>query len=148
MSSEKREPSPDQLRAMAYVDGELRDPERGEFEARLRVEPALARGVAELRGLDLLARQMAPPEPQDHEWTRLRADPWHRLLTRGGVALLLGGCAVEVVLILVGLQAGIGERGLLISGAAIVVGFVMLLAAALRWRRRNLPYDPYVHVHR
>ncbi|QDU68097.1 hypothetical protein [Engelhardtia mirabilis] len=147
MSSQEH-PTPDQLKAMAYVDGELPAGEWAEFESRLRREPSLAREVAELQGLALLARQMAPPEPQDHEWERLRADPWHRLFTRGGLALLLGGLGTEAALLLLGIQNEVGEHALLFSGGAGLAGFVMLLAAALRWRTRNLPFDPYVHVRR
>lgn len=148
MTAPTREPTPDQLRSMAFVDGELPPADRRAFAERLQREPDLAREVAELQGLALLARQMAPPEPQDHEWERLRVDPWHRLCTRGGVALLVGGLATEVGLLLTGLQARFGEDALVLTGGASLIGFGLLLVGALRWRRRNEPFDPYVHVRR
>ncbi|MHC4261448.1 MAG: hypothetical protein ACYSWX_02930 [Planctomycetota bacterium] len=148
MSVEEREPTADQLLAMAYADGELDPESRADFERRMASEPTLAREVAEIRKLELLARAVAPAEPQDHEWARLEVDPWHRLLTRGGLALFLGGIALEVALLLLGVQERLGGSMLVASGSAILVGFTMLLLAALRWRKRTLPYDPYVEVKR
>ena len=58
-----KDPTTDELKAMAYADGELTDADRTEFEARLATEPALARQVSEYRALEIIARQMAPPEP-------------------------------------------------------------------------------------
>ena len=34
------------------------------------------------------------------------------------------------------------------SGLLTVAGFSMLLVAAWRWRRRTLPFDPYIEVKR
>ena len=148
MSVEEREPTADQLLAMAYADGELDPESRADFERRMASEPTLAREVAEIRKLELLARAVAPAEPQDHEWARLEVDPWHRLLTRGGLALFLGGITLEVALLLLGVQERLGGSMSVASGSAILVGFTMLLLAALRWRKRTLPYDPYVEVKR
>lgn len=148
MSVEEREPTADQLLAMAYADGQLDPESRADFERRMASEPTLAREVAEIRKLELLARAVAPAEPQDHEWARLEVDPWHRLLTRGGLALFLGGITLEVALLLLGVQERLGGSMSVASGSAILVGFTMLLLAALRWRKRTLPYDPYVEVKR
>ena len=49
MTSRERTPTPDELLAMAYVDGELDDEAARAFEDRLPDEPALVREVAELR---------------------------------------------------------------------------------------------------
>jgi anti-sigma factor RsiW len=148
MSPEEREPTPDELLAMAYADGELAPAEATEFERRMRADPALSREVADLRRLELVARAVAPPEPQDAEWNRLRADPWHRLLTRGGAALFVGGLGLEAALALTGLRDGFAGGPLFVSGLVTVAGFALLFTAAWRWRRRNLPYDPYVEVKR
>lgn len=149
MSAVQRDPTADELLAMAYVDGELDAEAARAFERRMLDEPELAREVAELRRLEVLARTLAPPEPQDGEWARLRADPVHRVLTRLGAVLLVGGLGVEVALGLTGLleHTRVG-RLILVTGLASLAGFTMLLIAALRWRRRNLPYDPYVKVRR
>ena len=77
MTHEKREPSRDELMAMAYVDGELADDAALEFEKRLASEPALVREVADLKRLEVIARQVAPPEPIDHEWNRLEGELVH-----------------------------------------------------------------------
>lgn len=148
MSPERREPTEDQLLAMAYADGELDPSAAAAFEARLVVEPDLALEVTETRKLALVARAVAPAEPQDHEWARLEADPWHRLLTRGGLALFMVGLGLEFILALMGLQQRFEGQLLIASGLLTVGGFAMLLTAAWRWRRRSLPYDPYVEVKR
>ena len=59
MSAESgRVPTRLELLSMAYVDGELSDSARHEFEARLREEPALLREVEELAALRTLLRQV------------------------------------------------------------------------------------------
>ena len=148
MSPERPEPTEEQLLAMAYADGELDPSAAAAFERRMAAEPELAREVAETRKLAVLARAVAPPEPQDHEWLRLTRDPWHRLLTRGGIALFLLGIGLELLLALLGLREGFDGRFLVGSGLLTVAGFSMLLVAAWRWRRRTLPFDPYIEVKR
>lgn len=64
MTAPEREPTPGQLLSMAYVDGELAEPARREFEDRQRREPELAREVAELKALKLLVGSTRP-EAQD-----------------------------------------------------------------------------------
>ena len=142
-----REPTRDELLAMAYADGELGD-DRQEFETRLASEPALARQVAEHQALQLLARTMAPPEPADFEWNRLAADPTQQLGQWLGWVLLAGGS--------LGLGAW-GVWGILTSEmellpksllvAAIAGGFLLLVTTA-RARLRVLPSDPYRKVQR
>ena len=75
MKANAREPSRDELLAMAYVDGELAPDAAAEFEGRLADEAHLGLHVAEFKKLELMARQLAPPEPADHEWLRLGRDP-------------------------------------------------------------------------
>ena len=73
-----REPSADELTAMAYADGELSGAERAAFEQRLAAEPDLGRAVSDYRELEIMARQLAPPEPADHEWgIDCCGDPFH-----------------------------------------------------------------------
>jgi len=142
------EPTRDELQAMAYADGELPEAERPEFETRLAQDPALGRQVSEYLALAILARQVAPPEPMDHEWARLARDPLQRM-----------GFGVGWLLILFG-SFGIGGLGVYgIVGAdmatpakvvalALVGGFLSLLLVTLRGRLRTLPYDPYEKVQR
>ena len=68
------EPTRDELLAMAFFDGELAPEARAEFEARLADDADLRRQVAELKELDVLARNAAPREPMDHEWAALERD--------------------------------------------------------------------------
>ena len=142
-------PTRDELLAMAFVDGELTPEAEREFRDRLAHEEHLAREVAELQGLALIARQAAPPEPQDHEWRRLEADPVHVGGTRVGFALLaaaglgLSGWGAFAVATAEGLEL---LPKLLVLG--LVAGFAVLFLVVLRARMRIAPLDPYTKVQR
>ena len=148
MSAAEREPTPDELLAMAYVDGELDADSLREFEERARVSPALCREVAQLKKLDLLARQQAPPEPMDHEWTRLAQDPLQRASLGLGWSLLvvavLSGFAFAVYSLWTSEMELIGKTSLV----ALLVGLTLLFLHVLRGRLRTMPYDPYTEVKR
>ncbi|MEW6072609.1 MAG: hypothetical protein AB1726_08475 [Planctomycetota bacterium] len=148
MSAQDRDPTPDELLAMAYVDGELPPAERAEFAARLLREPALARDVAALQRLAVIARRMAPPEPADQEWARLEKG----LLHRGGMgigfaAVLAGGIGLAgwAAWRLAASELGLAPKILLFL---LLGGFLLLFLVVLRNRRRTLPYDPYTGVER
>ena len=91
MKSDEPEPTRDELLTMAYVDGELDDAARSAFEARLQGDERLAREVAALRRLAVLARHAAGPEPIDHEWERIRGSSARRIgLTFGWMLVTIG----------------------------------------------------------
>jgi anti-sigma factor RsiW len=148
MSATGREPTADELTAMAYVDGELPVEERAAFELRLAAEPALAREVTALQRLAVLARHAAGPEPIDAEWSRLRQSPLHRagqglawsLLGVAGVAAI-GWLALE-------LARSSFSWPLRVALGALLLGLVLLFLLTLRARLRTLPYDPYTEVRR
>lgn len=145
---EEKSPSADELLAMAYVDGELDPASRAAFEARMAREPHLGREVAAQQRLDVLARSVAPLEPEDHEWSRMARSPSRRL----GFLLAWGMIAVGVI----GLT-GMCEYELLQSDAPpalkvfvsmIVAGGLLLFALVMRGRLRTRPFDPYTGVRR
>jgi anti-sigma factor RsiW len=148
MSPEERAPTRDEMLAMAYADGELDEAAAAAFEARLASEPALARELAELRQLAVLARRIAPPEPADYEWRRLEAEWLHGggqsfgLLLLALAALGLGGCAIWW------LFASALPIAVKVFAWAGLVGILLLLGLAIRARRRTLPFDPYTQVKR
>ena len=148
MSPVDREPTRDELLAQAYVDDELAAEERAEFERRLRSEVALRREVAELKKLELLTRQQAPPEPIDHEWSRLDAELLHAGGSRLATWLLLlgavGGAAYGVFEVF---RSDLGLLPKLFLGLACA-GLLLLFLLTLRARLRTLPYDPYTQVKR
>lgn len=143
------EPTADELLAMAYADGELSGPARAAFEARMAREPSLAREVAEVRALEVLARRLAPPEPADFEWRRLEADPLHRGSTGLGWVALTFGCLGLALLacwrVLSSDAISALERGFL---ASALLGVLLLFVATLRGRLRTLALDPYRNVER
>lgn len=143
------EPTRGELLAMAYVDGQLAGDERAEFEAQLTEDAELARQVAHYRALEVLTRQMAPPEPADHEWGRLEGELLHGVGSKLGWGLLgLGGLGL----------AGYGIVGLATADSipggprvcllCLVGGLGLLLALTIRARVRLLPFDPYRKVQR
>lgn len=147
-SSDETPPTRDELLSMAYADGELESAARVEFEARLAREPELAREVTAQRRLGLLARAVAPAEPEDHEWARLARSPWRAR-----------GFYVAWALILIGVvgAACIGEFELVRSDvptvlkwflSALGAGIVLLFCLVLRGRLRTRVYDPYTEVKR
>jgi anti-sigma factor RsiW len=142
------EPTRDQLLAMAYADDELDQAGRREFESRLAERPDLAREVTQLQRLQILARQMAGPEPMDHEWGRLDDDALHRVGIQGGLMLLLLaavgliGWSVAAVAV-----SDLALWKKLICGSMLGGGLLMLLAT-IRARLRTLPYDPYTEIQR
>lgn len=148
MNSDEREPTADELLAMAYADGELAPSERTAFEARLAREPRLAKELAELREVDVLARHAAPLEPQDHEWARLARTPLTRTASPLAWAL--------IVLATIGLGVWLVwtectcELDLLpkLCVLALTAGLLLLLGLAVRNRMRTLPFDPYTKVKR
>jgi len=143
-----REPSRDELLAMAYVDDELAPAARAEFEQRLAREPDLRREVSALKDLEVMAREAAPKEIAEHEWTALAREPAQRAAMGLGATLLV---ASVVVLATYGmyllLEAPLPPlvRWPLVAG---LLGGAFLFGAVLRARLRTLPHDPYRHVRR
>jgi anti-sigma factor RsiW len=144
----EREPSADELLAMAYADGELAPGERARFEERLRAEPELAREVSELRRLELLARQAAPPEPMDHEWQRLARSSAQRGLRGAGWLFLGAGVLGLVAWGLWRLECSEAPWLPKLLVPLALLGALLLVTAAVRARRRTLRYDPYRDVKR
>ena len=149
MTDREREPTRDELLAMAYVDGELDRAAREELERRMADEPALAREVAELKKLEVIARQTAPPEPMDHEWNRLRKG----LVHRGGhlvgfLFLALGSIGLAVWGMIGVLRDDETELTAKVLLSLLILGALTLFLVILRGRLRTLPYDPYTEVQR
>lgn len=149
MTSQERQPTRDELLAMAYVDGELDAASRAAFETRMREQRDLAREVAELQRLGVVARRMAPPEPQDAEWDRLRREPLQRAGRGLGFALVAAGLLGLVVF--VGYVVARDDHlplGLKLVIGAVSAGLLLLGLTVLRARLRTLPYDPYTEIRR
>lgn len=148
MSTSERPPTADELLAMAYADGELAPDAARTFEERARREPALAREVAELRRLQVLAREAAGPEPMDSEWERIARSGAHRTSLSLGFLLLLVGVLGVGSWAMFELWFADLPLAAKLSISAFVAGFLVLLAQTLRARMRTLPYDSYTKVKR
>jgi anti-sigma factor RsiW len=151
MSRDERVPSPasnDEVLAMAYADGELSGSARAELEARLAVEPALAREVAAQQRLHLLARHAVGPEPMDHEWKRIARSPVQRVGVRAAWASIVIGALGVVGWAAVQELCSELPPVLKVSLALLAAGLVTMFLLTLRNRLRTLPYDPYDQVQR
>jgi anti-sigma factor RsiW len=141
-------PTREQLLAMAYADGELAGSERVEFEALLAAREDLAREVAAHQRLLVLGRAAAGAEPLDHEWRRTADEPLQRASRGLGFALVgLGLLAGVAWLVWAILRAELAPA-LQVAVVCTLLGSLALLLAALRMRRRTLPYDPYRDLER
>ncbi|MFN0243777.1 MAG: hypothetical protein ACKVWV_12875 [Planctomycetota bacterium] len=148
MNSAEREPTSDELLAMAYADGELDPDARTAFEARMRSDAALAREVAAQQRLHQLARHVAGPEPMDAEWERIaRASGYRASLGIGASLLTLGALSLGVWAAYALVTSSLALVPKLALGALIAGLFVLTVRAWLA-RRRTRPYDPYTEVRR
>lgn len=148
MNTDNEHPSRDDLLVMAYVDDELVDDVRAEFQARLASDPELAKQVAEYQRLELVARQCAAPEPADHEWARMQADDGRRALLGLGWVFLFCGSVIFIGWLSLELFMSDMAFGGKCALSALIAGFTILLLIKLRDRMRLLPYDPYTEVKR
>ncbi|MCP3917256.1 MAG: hypothetical protein GY711_17040 [bacterium] len=144
----EREPTRDELLAMAFADGELRGEELDRFQARLASEPGLVREVSEYLALQLIARQMAPREPADYEWDRLREDIAHQAGERLSWLLFTGAVLGLIVTGVIGIANSELETLPKTFALGAILGLGLLLLMTLRARLRVLPYDPYRKVER
>lgn len=142
------EPTKEQLLTMAYADGELDEAARKEFEQTMASRPDLAREVAQLQKLHVLARNAAGPEPMDFEWARLERDLLHRTGIGGGLMLILVGVVGVIGFAVWAVAMGDAPIFVKVVLGALFLGGVMMLFATLRARLRTLPYDPYTEIER
>ncbi|MEE8468796.1 MAG: hypothetical protein V3T22_10085 [Planctomycetota bacterium] len=148
MKPPDHEPTRDELLAMAYADGELDADARREFETRQKSDRDLARQVVEYHSLALMAREMAVPEPADHEWRRLETDFLQQaggglgwLLAAVGATGLAGWCLWTLA------QSDMQTLPKVLC-LSLIGGGLLLLLTTIRARLRVLPYDPYTKVKR
>jgi anti-sigma factor RsiW len=143
MSAREREPTADELLAMAYADGELAPEARAQFEARLAREPALRGEVASQHALALLARASAPPEPLELERLRVEREPLQRGLLAAAWALLVLGAAALVLAGEIALWTSRSGLGVKFGVTALLTGLALLALRAARLRARTRHLDPY-----
>ncbi len=144
----EREPLPDELLAMAYVDGELDAERRLAFEERLQREPELLREVAEQNTLAVLARQITPTEPMDHEWRRLEQETLHGQGIPLGLLLSAVGAAGLILWGMVGILIGDLPAMLKVLFLLLLGGLSAVFLLILRARLQTLHLDPYTKVQR
>jgi anti-sigma factor RsiW len=144
----EREPTRDELLAMAFADGELAGAERDAFEARLSSSPELRAQVTQYQRLAVLERAFCPSEPADHEWAALERELVRRAGRRIGFLLLgLGALAALVWMGWTAASSSLPTVAKLVL-LFVLLGVTILFLVVLRARLRTLPYDPYRDVKR
>lgn len=141
-------PSRDELLAMAFVDNQLDDSARVAFQARLTEEPELAREVAALARIELIAQSSAPPEPIDLAWQNIDTSPSQRAALGFGWLLLFAGVLGLVAIALISLFTGLLPFWQKACFGALLVGISLIFLAILRRRILSRPFDPYSAVKR
>lgn len=131
---------------MRYLDGEMPAEERRALEAEMERSTELRRELAIWQAMhhDFQALSFAPPGSDLSVWgavNRRLARPVGWLLLIGGAGLWLAYVAYLFVLSPV---APWGKIAL----AAVVIGFLFLLAGVIVDRYRDWLTDPYRNVHR
>lgn len=131
---------------MRYLDGEMPDEERRTLEAAVERSTELRRELAIYRALqaDFHGLSFAAPASADSVWgtvNRRVTRPVGWILLVSGVVLWLGYAAFQFAVSNV-------NPWRKIAVAAIVIGFVLLLAGVLADRYREWRTDPYRDVYR
>jgi hypothetical protein len=131
---------------MRYLDGEMPAEERRALEAAVERSTELRRELAIYQAMqrDFQSLSFAPPAPHASVWGTV-----NRRLTRPlGWTFLIGGFVLWL-----GYVAYLFARSSVdpwgkIAIAAVVIGFLLLLATVVADRYRDWLTDPYRDVHR
>lgn len=138
-----------QIRLMSYVDGEMTQQERREFEQQLATDTELAAEVAELRCLEDLTNSLQVAEPSDHEIRRFWESFYNRSEWQFGWGLLILGGAILAGYGLYELLASDAVPSMVKLGAvAALFGGAILFWNTLRLKLRAHRLDRYRGVMR
>jgi len=143
-----REPTENELLAMAYADGELTAEAREEFEQSMSSDASLRTEVSQLKHLEVLARRCAPKEPLDYEWESVRSEPVQVAGTGAGWLLAIVALMSGVIWLLYVAATSELAFAFKLCLFSAVGGFFLLLAMTLRVRLKTMQHDPYRDVQR
>ena len=134
---------------MGLIDDELTPEEAGEVNAHLIKCAACREEYEDLRGTAARIEKASFEEPTDEVLNRLWKRPYHRFMRNSGLFLVVGGYVALIVYALIEMFKSGGEPVFpKITFAAIVIGFVLLLATVIRERLHTYKTDPYKEVRR
>ena len=143
MTTEKGHPTRDELLAMAYVDDEMTQAERREFEQLLTRDAKLAAEVAEFRCLADLTRAVQVAEPADHEIRRFWEGFYNRSEWQLGWGLLIFGSLIAGGYGIYRLLAGDLPVVIKLASVTALAGAAMLFFSTLRQKLRTQRLDRY-----
>ncbi len=136
-----------QQRMMAFVDDELGQAERLEFEREMAEDADLAAEVASHQALLHLTTSMSALEPADHEIRRFWSGFYNRTEWRLGWCLLLSGTVILVIWALVHLITAPGLSWIVKTAIlSVCAGGGMLLWNTLRMKLHTSRFDRYKGV--
>ena len=131
---------------MRFLDGELSPDELARVEGEIRASTELQREVAIFRAMknDFQELSFQPDGGAASIWDRV-----NRQLTRPiGWLLMIGGAVVLTAYGVFAFVTSPGDPWEKLAIAALVIGFVVLLASVVWERYRDWLHDPYRDVYR
>jgi anti-sigma factor RsiW len=134
---------------MRYLDGEMSEQERSEFEHHIESCDVCRRSMRELGAVNRLTRSVAMRDPQDEFWERYWKSLYRRLERRTAWIFVITGTAV-----LIGYEAyralrSFGEITVeKVALLMVLAGVVLLLVSVVRERLHQYGGDPYRDVKR
>jgi len=140
--------TPEQIRLMAYVDGELTPAEHRAFEQRMRTDEELASEVVHQQSLLAMTRSAALVEPTDDETRRFWSRFYNRCEWQLGWCLLLLGTAVLVGWGLVELLRSDVDLVPKVAILVVLAGAAILTWNTARLKMRTSRFDRYRGVMR
>lgn len=134
---------------VGLVDRELQPQEATAVNDHLRSCAQCRREYEQLLETSGQLEALAFAEPQDEILRQLWRSPFSRLSRLGGWLLVIGGYAALIGYALFELFISDQEGGWVkVSMAAIAIGFLLLLAQAIRERWKTYKKDPYRELER
>jgi anti-sigma factor RsiW len=134
---------------MSYLDGELDEEARREFEAKIARHPELAREVEKYRRLQEITDAVRFEEPSDVEWREFWNGFYNRCERRGGWLLVAIGAVLVSAYAIYDVLVDPGIAILLRAGIlALVLGFLALFLSVFRGWLRVRKFDRYRRIRR
>jgi anti-sigma factor RsiW len=137
------------VRLMGLLDGELPPAEAREVNEHLIRCPGCREEYEELREISGKIARISFVEPQDAVIEKLWKSPYSRFSRNAALGLVIGG---YLLLVLYSLYEFLHSKNPAavpkLAVAAIGIGFILLLIAALRERLKTYKSDPYKGIKR
>jgi anti-sigma factor RsiW len=134
---------------MRYIDGEMGEVERAEFERHCAECDECRRELASFAELDALTGRVKMIDPADAFWERYWRSVYRRIERKTAWVLMLAGAVMLAVYLIRRLIVSL--RMITIDKIAVILlaaGFLLLLVSLIRERCHEIKSDPYRNLKR